>query len=446
MRVIGAIGAWFRRRTPSQVLVAALAVFLIYSWPGFVGWDTRSHLLEERAMHISDAHPPAVAWLVRIVEIFVRGPAGVLLVQAVSLLAGLYMLFSTKMSRRAAAWCTAGVFLFPPIAGVQALIAKDCLMAGFLMIGIACLADDQRPRRRWWALVWIFLGTLMRWNALSATFVPILLLFRWRPSTTGVKRYAIATGVWLAVTGMALKTDDLLADEHAHLWYWSNGYEDIAGTLEYIEPLDDAQMLAVLDGVPLVQRDHLHERFKALYSPSYYFQLMRNEGRIFNRPANDEERAAIARAWKRLVFGHPGAYLRYRIDNFRLLLQLDRPESFSNVYVWFTVIGAPETIPELDHDAGPSRLQQIMIPASMKISLTPVYYVFIYFALCFLLVPFAWRNALAMSTLLSAIGYELALFFLAATTDYRYSQWMILCSVVSLILVVARRLAAARRR
>jgi hypothetical protein len=426
--------AWLARRTPRQILTGGLVLFLIYAGPGFVGWDTRAALVDARRHHFSDGHPPAIAWIVRISEWFISGPAGVLLIQAVTILLGLYLVLKSRMTERWAAVVATCIFLFPPVSGVTALIGKDGLMAGFLLLGIGFLLQRRmRP-----ALIFLVLASLTRWNALAATFAPMLLLSRWG-EVTGVRRYALATAAWLGVTIAAFGINAALTDEHENIWYWSSAYQDIGGTLQYMPDLDDATLSQMLDGTPLVVKDHLHAAFRARYNPAHYFQLMRGATRIFEIPTNDTQRAAVAAAWKRIVLGHPRAYLKYRIDNARLLLQLDRPEKFSNVYVWFTVIGAPETIAELKHDAAPSKAQRWLIPASMAISLTPVYFIFLYALLCLLLLPFTLRNTLAASILLSAIGYEAAWFFLAQTTDYRYSQWMIICSLLALALVIYTR-------
>lgn len=426
--------AWLARRTPRQILTVGLVIFLIYAWPGFVGWDTRSALVDARRHHFSDGHPPAIAWIVRISEWFITGPAGVLLIQAVTILLGLYLVLKARMTDRWAALTATCIFLFPPISGVTALIGKDALMAGFFLLGLGYLLQRRmRP-----ALVFLLLASLTRWNALAATFVPMLLLVRWG-DVAGVRRYALATATWLAVTFASFGINAALTDEHENIWYWSSAYQDIAGTLQYMPDVDDAKLSEMLAGTPLIVKEHVHERFRAIYNPAHYFQLMRGSGRVFEIPADDQQRAAVKAAWERIVLGHPREYLRYRIDNWRLLLQIDRPESFSNVYVWFTVIGAPETIAELKHDAGPSKAQQLLIPASMAVSLTPIYFVFFYAVLTLLLLPFARRDTLAMSVLLSAIGYEAAWFFLAQTTDYRYSQWMTICSLLALALVIYTR-------
>ena len=59
----------------------------------------RDHFLEARSGHISDGHPPALVWLFKITEVFVTGPVGILVINSVTLLVGLYMLFSLRTSR-----------------------------------------------------------------------------------------------------------------------------------------------------------------------------------------------------------------------------------------------------------------------------------------------------------------------------------------------------------
>jgi hypothetical protein len=436
-----------RLRSPRTILVAALLLFLIYSWPGFVGWDTRDHMLQAREGTFSNGHPPMVILLVRICDFFVRGPALVLLVQAVSLLTGLYLLFLKRLAPLAAAIAAAAVFLFPPIAGVTAVIAKDGLMAGFLVLGIAFLLDPKRSRI---ALGFVLLASLMRWNSLPATFAPVVLLYRWG-TLTGFKRYAVAFGVWMTITFVSYEVNAVMSDRDEYLWYWSSAYEDIAGTIQYSQ-IDDAQLDEILAGTPLRFHDHLNDRFRAIYDPTNFYQLMRDgDRRIWDMPDTEAQRDAVYAAWKQLVFDHRRAYLTYRWDNYRYLNQIEHPEAFSNVYVWFTVIAAPTTIAELEHDAAASRVQGGLIRAAMWVSLTPIYWVFWYFALCFVLLPLCVRRRpLELALLLSAIGYQLSWFFLAQSTDYRYSSWMELCAVIVSVLLfasfrLARRSRAAHR-
>jgi len=436
--------AWVQRLSPRTILCSALGIFLLYSWPGFVGWDTREHFVQSRAGHYTDGHPPAIALLFRICEAFVAGPLLLLLMQAVSILIGLYLVLASRLAARTAAFAASAIFLFPYISGVTGLVAKDSLMAGAVLLAIGLMLGES-PRRHRVALLFLFFASLMRWNALAATFAPMILLFRWNLTARGIKRYAIAVVAWLGVTFAAYVVNEVLTDEQEYLWYWAYAYEDIAGTLEHVPEMTDVVLNTALEGVPLVYHDNLHARFHKLYNPASHYHLMRNEGRIFSIPANATERAAIAAAWKRIVVGHPAAYLHYRYDNFRLLLAIDRPPSFSNVYVWFNVIAAPEVIDELGHDAAPSKIQAQLIEASKWISLTPLYYTFLYFVLCLVLAPLC-RDRLELALILSGLGYELQWFFLAATADTRYSQWMAIMTLATAVLVAARYGTTSRRK
>jgi hypothetical protein len=440
------VARWLEPRvTPRTILLAALGLFLIYSFPGFVGWDTRDHILQARGGVYSDGHPPAINLLVRICEVFVTGPLLVLLIQAVTLLVGLNMLFARRFTPRVAALCAAGVFLFPPVSGVQALIAKDGVMAGTIVIAIALMLDERASRHRL-ALLFLFIASLMRWNGLAATFAPMILLFRWSPTLGGWRRYAIAFAAWFGVTAAAYQVNDMLTDEREHIWHWAYAYTDIAGTLEQLPPKDDAEMRELFEGVPIRFHENMWQRLHEVYNPASHYHLMRGEKRSFDIAADQAQRDAIARTWKRVVLGNPLAYMKYRWENFKLLIQLDRPKSFSNVYVWLTVIASPETIPELQHDAHPSRIQAQMIEASIWISLTPIYWITIYVVLCLVLLPLCLRRALEASLLLSGIGYQLQWFFLAATPDVRYSQWLELCVVIVIVLLTPRVASVIRRR
>ena len=433
---------WSTFWTPRAVLVAAECTFLAYCFPGFVGWDTREHFVNERSGVYLDGHPPAVARLFRLCELFVAGPALLIILQSTLLLLGLYAILRRAVPERTAAVLAAAIVLFPPISGVTGLVGKDPLMEGCILLGIGALLDPRMRAHRF-ALLWVAAATLMRWNALAATAAPMTLMFRATPTIAGWRRYAVAILAWLAITLGAFEANELLRTKHEYLWFGSHAYQDIAGTLEYMPDQSDAELQRLLAGVPLRTHANLHAQLRARYNPADYRHLAWGPDRLLDIPHDEAERTAVGRAWREIVLGHPAAYLRYRVDNYRLLNRLDRPPSFSNVYVWFHVIAAPETVPELEHDAAPSHLQSWLVRAQIWIGWTPLYFIFLYFGLCVALAPVV-RTRLEASMLLSAFGYHLAWFFLAPTTDFRYSQWLMICSLTVLALVITRRRSRGR--
>jgi hypothetical protein len=152
-------------------------------------------------------------------------------------------------------------------------------------------------------------------------------------------------------------------------------------------------------------------------------------------------RENVARAWKETVFGYPRAYLYYRVDRFRVLLGLaKRRETF-----W----GSPIIVTHDYQDK--QRLWQFGVSTSVSpaqewideqltaLSHTWLFRPYIYFLLSLALLVLARRNALVAALLLSGLGIELSMFFLAHSPDYRYSHWMICTTVLSAILLFADR-------
>src|SRR5262245_29917224 len=161
--------------------------------------DTFEHLGESRTGVYTDGHPPAMDALFWLSEQLVNVPFGLLVIQTLALLVGLYALLRRTFAPERAAWITAALFVFPPIMTTMAVVWKDSLMAAALVGGTVWLLAG----RRWWALAALFFASVVRYNAFAATFPIVVLLLEWRPGLRWYKRYAIALAAWLAITGAA---------------------------------------------------------------------------------------------------------------------------------------------------------------------------------------------------------------------------------------------------
>jgi hypothetical protein len=419
--------------SPRAILVGGWAAFLVYAFPGYLGWDAMTQMTQARLDHYTDDHPPAMAILWRFCEHFVRGPLLMLLIVTILFVWGLYRLLQRYLPDRKAAIVTLVVLWFPPIGTIMAAIFKDTMMAAFLIAGIPLLTAPSR--RSWLGLACIGAATLFRYNAIAATFPLVILLWRYR-ATVGWRRYAIAFVAWFGVTAVTLAAPKFLADEETHYWYWSNALQDIAGTIEFARDYSDAELEQVLDGT-LHVHDHIQDRFRAIYAPVDFRHLERGEHRVLEKPVTPEQRTAIARAWKQLVFGNFGAYLHYRWDNFAALMRFDHAV-YVNAYTRFLAFGHEETN-FLGHDAGPSHVQARLIAVMVALSETPLFDPSVYLVLALLLVPFVLRDRIAGALLASGLVYQAAWFFVAPTADYRYSHWFVTMTVVATILVFVRR-------
>src|SRR5882672_1686659 len=113
------IGRKLREARPLVVLGIAWAIVIIYAFPGEMTQDSFDHLREARDGIYTDAHPPLIDVLWKILDTIISGPILMLLFQTGFLLAGLYLIFRYFFEPRRSAWWTAFVFVIPPVSAVM---------------------------------------------------------------------------------------------------------------------------------------------------------------------------------------------------------------------------------------------------------------------------------------------------------------------------------------
>ena len=406
--------------------------------------DSFDQLREGRNWFFTDAHPPAMAALWGVLDRILRGPLLMLLLQSASFLGGLFLILVHAMSRRRAAVVAVGICLFPPVLVPMAVIWKDCLMAGFFVLGIAGLLHLDR-RWRLVGLGMLALATAMRYNAPAATLPLIFLLFYWRAGMHWLARYATALGAWILVTAVAMGCNSLLVDQEMHFWHSSLALEDIVGTLSHVSPeLPDSELAPLLapTGI-LVERDY-HARLKKQYVPYDFQQLVSGEGHLWDvpiagtQPAPPAQRDAIEKAWKAIVPAHEAAYLAYRVDVFTEVL------GFHKKFQGATVIrhelqyrGMLDSMNLPLTESGFSRTGEDFTMWMAK--KTRLFRPHVYALLALALLGFCLRERDIGAILLSGIGLEVSLFPLVQAPDYRYSHWLVTCALLALVMLIARR-------
>jgi hypothetical protein len=435
------IGGRVRAFSPVTILAIGWVGILLYGFPGHMSYDSVGQLLEARAGVYTDGHPPAMAVLWRVVETVIAGPLGMLLIQTACFLAGAYLLFKQRMSPRAAAVTATMLLWFPPVSNAMSTIWKDSQMTGFLMLGTGLLVTAGR-RAQLWGLAAVLVATMMRHNAFAMTFPIIGLLFVWNPAHRWWKRYAIAIAAWFAVTLSAQMITRALTDEQRFIWHQSLALLDMVGTLRNVPDMTDAELSDLFDGIALRKSEGLHDAIRATHDPAWtpVDNLWHATDSFFVRPRTADERAAVARAWRATVPSHLGAYLAYRWVVFRQLVQLTDVPLGSPAYIWFTDIqDLYGSAAQIGHNAHPSGAQIALHEAMMAFGSTFMFHVYFYIFLALALVPFCLRDREALALVASALTSEAALFVLTPTTDFRYSFWLLLGTVVALILAIARR-------
>lgn len=446
-----------RLRSPLTVLVIGWLVFMLYAYPGYLSQDSVDQLLEARAGAFGGRHPPLMGAIWAVSDFVISGPLGMLLLQSVSFVAGVFLIARRWTSEWAAAWCAAGVLLFPPVCAVLAVIWKDSQMIGYLALGAGLLPSPRR-RIRLFALAVLGVATAMRYNAVAITLPLIAFGFVWCAEQRRLARYAIAIAAWLAITVLVGVVNRVLvrADAEPHLWHESLALLDLTGTIRHAPVLTDDELLDDLRGTPLrvprqiqasAASDHRAddlspERLASFGAGHLVPALWSTTFHLFEVPVSAAQRDAIARAWKHIVLAHPMAYLAYRWDVFREVLHLDDDGSQGNAYVWFTSGRDRITSArQVEHAAVPSRIQRPWQSMMLWLGTTPLFHPWIYLLVSLPLLLVVRRQSELCFLVISGIANEAALFVLAPTTDFRYSIWLVVTTVFVGVIWIVRRMS-----
>jgi hypothetical protein len=180
------------------------------------------------------------------------------------------------------------------------------------------------------------------------------------------------------------------------------------------------------------------------YSPIDFEPLIHGDGHLWEvpisgtQPAPAPKREAIARMFWSTVTSHPGAYLAHRAATTRYVLALPGSPVYSPVMMHR--LQYTGLVAQLGVGTGWSDLQGWMQrKAQWLAKKTPLFRPWMYLVLALVLLPFARRQRDVLALLLSGLGLEASLFVLAPTPDYRYSHWMVVCTCLAVVMLVARR-------
>ncbi|HTL38754.1 MAG TPA: hypothetical protein VL326_36735 [Kofleriaceae bacterium] len=423
------------------ILVIGLTGLFIYAFPGFMSSDSFAQLWEARNHTYSDWHPPAMAALWNVVELFVKGPAGMLVLQSVLFIVGVFRILRRVLPPRAAAIVASAILLFPPVLAPMACIWKDSQMAGFLAMGISLVIDERRALRVA-GIVLIVIASALRHNALAATLPIFVLLFRWRDDQRMWRRVAIAVVIWAMTVGTAQLINRQLTKVQKYAWHVSVAPADIIGVIKYAPPLSDNELRALLFEATIVLDHGIQAHARKYYNPANWWGYMTaGPQRVFWWPETPWQRAALSHAWGQLVSEYPSAYLHHRLRVFRALIGLSKQPLFDPV--WSSHGDAEH--PEEGRGVAASGIQGALADAFRWLANdTPLFRPYLYLFLAFALLAVAWRRVDALALLLSGLSYELALYFIAPSADVRYSHWMLTTTLLAGVIVIAHELQRRR--
>ena len=416
-----------------SILAIGYGLFLLWSFPGFMSTDSQVQLMEARTSQFSDAHPPLMSAMWKVLDMIVSGPVLMLLLQSSLFLGGLYVIMRRFLAPRGAAIAASAILLFPPVMTVMAVIWKDSQMAAYLVAGTAALLQERR-RTKLIGLGLLVIACSVRHNAFAAVVPIVFFVFEWRTGMRWWRRVGIAIAAAVLAVGAMFAITKVLTVNTIKL---TPAFQDIVGTIAFADEKSDAELLHQLRGLELAIDHGIQERCRLLYKQRGAWRITQADERLLWYPDTPSEWDALSRAWKEIVLADPGAYLAYHWDTFRHVLGL-REVPRAPVYNLFVEVDA--AVDELDHNAGHSTFQAKLGRALYWLAETPIFRPWLYAVIGIIMLVLFVRDRLTAGLLASGFLYELSYFPVGADPDYRYSHWMITSVVIAVVLLIVQRM------
>ena len=417
----------------AAVVVGGLVLVCVYAFPGYLPYDGLDQLTQARAHVLTDWHPPIMSALWGVLDHVVAGTLLMLLLQCGLFLLGLYVLLRRKMGEKRAAILTLVLFAFPPNLTMMAVVLKDCLMTGALLVGAAGLTS-QRRWPRYAALGAFLLAAALRHNAISIVVPLVAMLSPWPAQKGPWVRAGVGALIAIGLTGSALLINRGLTDVEAHPFTGMLAPMDIVGTLALAPDLTDDEVRGLMQGVAFAPASGLQAYARKEYSiyklPMAHY---RGDERLFDEPTTPEMRSAVSSAWWNLVTGYPGAYLTSRYDMMRELI------GFTDVH-WTPVYEVRNEAAMLKANNQPAMdrniIQRWLAKRMLKLGYTSVIFrPYLYILLAIGLLVLMRRDRLVVALLVSGLSCLAMLVVVIPGPDIRYVYWLV---VVTLYAVAVR--------
>jgi hypothetical protein len=438
----GHVAAWGTGLRPRTILVAGWLLFLLYAYPGYMSSDSIDQLLDSRVRTFNDWHSPTMTEVWRLIGFAIAGPFGMLALQSLLLLLGTYVLVSRTLRARVAAVVACGLLVLPPVMATMAVIWRDSQMAGFLIAGLAAVTSRRRGLQLC-GLGLLVLASAMRESAAFAVLPILVIGLAWGSDRSAWRRYAIAVVAWLVVWLCAVELDVGLRSAATRHMRLELATTDLPGVLRYAGPIDDAEVRELFDGVPL-RGIGLQSRARSYYT--HPGEIMNGSGRLFDPPANADDRDAIVAVQPRLALAYPGAYLTHRWHVLYRVLALGRMSGWDPIYIGFAgSIGQSEAAV---HTARHSAVQRGVNAFVRATSRTPLFWPYVYAIIAIVLLPLAVRRRQLLPAILLTSGllYELTLLVVAVSAEYALSHWLVTATSLACALMAIESVRTHRAR
>lgn len=435
-------------RLPLLVTIAAAAFTILTFYPGFMSHDSFRQMEQARTGVLSDSHPPLLVYFWVVAEFFVVGPFLMLVGQVTLVYSGL-LLVSREVS--GGPWMRSALVLFvavyPPTASILGTVWKDIWMVGFLLwaVYLATRAYHADKNRHWWglgAIVAMWLAAGMRHNAVAA-IVPVAVVVAWimLPTWFGERSWlrlgtATAAGVLVSVAlfGLVSAFSAAVVDKSGSVWQVLADY-DLAGiSVRQGELLVPEHRLRA--GTTLADVEGRYSERAVMWLYSQPCEGTSPEcAAVFRTTTNDAWLEDLRATWVTAIAEHPTSYLAHRMQVFQEVIGL----TDNRVWAPFYDDRFTDRLRDAEWVTPPSRFAAMVGGVYERLGQTSLYKVWLYLlGLVGLAVPVGiavvrsgGRDGVAAAILTtSGLLYVASYYPLAASPDYRYSHWAVLCLVL----------------
>ncbi len=445
----------------STRIAVALAVVLCLAWsaamfslwqPGAMSADSFAILKQARAGQFSDSWPPIFGIIWGWLDGFVAGPALMLIIQLIMFSLGAALVITSSSNSWLLSFILFLIFgFFPPLIGIIGVVWLDIYMAACLLmaVGLGLLAVRIGSWAKGWllatALIFVFLAVASRHNAAAAA-VPIsgwlvYCLSSARHSPFRRFAFSLVSGGCISITLFAVAglLNSTVVDTRAHFWTVLLQY-DLAG-IAVREP-DGKVQIEILQ--PQTVAD-----IRTLYTPRSVLPLMwgrQVHEEEYGRPSatatplpeerfrsSADARSMLLREWRSAIVRSPRAYLTHRARVFGSLVGLP---PFGDLWgPIFTQINEND----LSIEPRPAQTDKPVFRILSLLSHTILFKPYLYLILCTVLLAWSltWfirtgarSIALAVFVLSSGLLHSTGLFFVVVSSDFRYSHWTIVTTVL----------------
>ncbi|MFN3521884.1 MAG: hypothetical protein ACK4YQ_06520 [Phenylobacterium sp.] len=440
------------------VLWGGFLVMLGANLPGHLSFDSVVQLHEARTGVRETWAPAVMSWILRRFDDLSPGAGLYVTASALLLFASLLALRGlrprTSWAAPAAALAAAAtpmLLIYPAIVWKDVLFA-DLAVAGFVALAYAARGwADRRGRLAplGAALAALSLAALVRQNGAVALAVAALVV-GWTARGGGARAMLgwglgfLAAGLVLSqAIGVAAQPQGAPAAKDTRIGLRVLQHYDIVGAVAHEPSLPLEALSAEAPAAAAVVR----AQGPVAYSPVRVetFDRAPELGRaLWKTPEG-----AVARQWREIVLGHPGAYLSHRLEVFRWVFLT--PALDQCLPVFTGVADVPGKLADLQIAAGQRPQDRALADYAARFFDTPVYSHLAYALLALAVGVFLlWRGEaadLAIAGLqAAALGFAASFLLISVACDYRYLYFLDVAAMAGFLYVALDPSLIRRRR